>query len=91
MGSACVTASWTFVRLSNKGVRVLESVKSNHMCLSILESVKGVQDLSVLWIIKVHRERSGQPFLIMWYQSNQVDHCEFLVLLLTTTWPDLFF
>jgi hypothetical protein len=28
---------------------------------------------------------------IMWYQSNQVDHCEFLVLLQTTTWPDLFF
>ena len=38
------------------------------MRLSILESVKGVQDLSVLWIIKVHRERSGKPVLIMWYQ-----------------------
>ncbi|KAK1652267.1 hypothetical protein QYE76_070072 [Lolium multiflorum] len=68
MGSACVTASRTFVRLSNKGVRVLESVKSIHMCLSILESVEEVQDLSVIWIIKVHRERSGNHFLIMWYQ-----------------------
>ena len=38
------------------------------MCLSILESVKGVQDLSVLWINKVHHERSGKPVLIMWYQ-----------------------
>jgi hypothetical protein len=28
--------------------------------LGILESIKGVQDLSVLWIIKVHCERSGQ-------------------------------
>lgn len=38
------------------------------MRLSILESVEEVQDLSVLWINKVHRERSGKPHLIMWYQ-----------------------
>ena len=50
------------------------------MRLSILESVEGVQDLSVLRINKVHRERSGNLFLIMndmdiqaWYTRTATD------------------
>ena len=50
MGSACVTASRTFVQLSiNKGVRVLESVKGDHACEKALELSRVIElDVSIL-------------------------------------------
>lgn len=58
MGSACVTASRTFVQLSiNKGVRVLESVNSDHACKKVLE-LSTVVELGVSIQLEVRRSSS---------------------------------